>query len=70
VKAGLDRARSDGKVLGQPGVIVNRDRIVELKKEGLPLWQIGERLGISKSTAGRILDRIFIDAGESADAGR
>ena len=68
VKAGLDRARSEGKVLGRPGVIVNRDRIVKLRKEGLPLWQIGERLGISKSTVGRILDEIVVTGGEHHNA--
>jgi DNA invertase Pin-like site-specific DNA recombinase len=62
VKSGLDRARSEGTLLGRPAAIVNRDRIVELRKEGLAQWQIGERLGISKSTVGRILDSMKVAA--------
>ncbi len=62
VKAGLDRARSEGKALGRPSAIVNRDRIIDLRNEGLPFWQIGERLGVSKPTVGRILESICADA--------
>jgi DNA invertase Pin-like site-specific DNA recombinase len=62
VKSGLDRARSEGKSLGRPAAIVNRDRIAELRKEGLSQWKIGERLGISKSTVGRILDSMEVAA--------
>lgn len=56
VKAGLDRARAEGKELGRPKVMVDRQKVLELRRQGLPLWQIGERLGISKSSAGRILE--------------
>jgi|ERR1039458_5826357 DNA invertase Pin-like site-specific DNA recombinase len=55
VKAGMERARAEGKDLGRPKVIVDRERIVELRRQGLAFWEIGDRLGISKSSVGRIL---------------
>jgi DNA invertase Pin-like site-specific DNA recombinase len=56
VMAGLARARAEGKELGRPRVFVDRNKVLELRKQGLPFWEIGERLGISKSTVGRILE--------------
>jgi len=58
VKAGLDRARAQGKDLGRPSLVVDRQRVVELRRQGLPLWEIGQQLGISKSSVGRILDEL------------
>jgi DNA invertase Pin-like site-specific DNA recombinase len=51
----MERARAEGKDLGRPKVIVDRERIVELRRQGLAFWEIGDRLGISKSSVGRIL---------------
>lgn len=56
VKAGLERARAEGKNLGRPKVVVDRSKVLELRRQGLALWQIGDRLGVSKSSVGRILD--------------
>ncbi|MCL4843480.1 MAG: recombinase family protein [Bryobacteraceae bacterium] len=61
VKAGLDRARAQGKSLGRPGLVVDRQKIVELRRQGLPLWEIGQRLGISKSSVGRILEEQVLE---------
>ncbi len=58
VKAGLDRARAQGKDLGRPSLVVDREKVVDLRRQGLPLWEIGQKLGISKSSVGRILDEI------------
>lgn len=56
VKAGMERARAEGKNLGRPQVIVDRDKVLELRRQGLAFWEIGNRLGISKSSVGRILE--------------
>jgi len=56
VKAGLERARAEGKSLGRPRVVVDRQKVLELRHQGLALWQIGDRLGVSKSSVGRILE--------------
>lgn len=55
VRAGLDRARSQGKIVGRPKIVVNRDKIVELHAQGLSQWEISQKLGISRASVGRII---------------
>ncbi|MDA2931043.1 recombinase family protein, partial [Acidobacteria bacterium AH-259-O06] len=53
VKAGLRRARENGKKLGRPHVIVDADRIAQLRAQGRSWAEISEELGIGKGTAQR-----------------
>jgi len=55
VKAGLRRARENGKKLGRPCTDVNRKEIQELRSQGLSHRAIATQLGISHSTVGQIL---------------
>ena len=55
VKAGLERARSQGKVVGRPKIVVNRDKVMELQQEGLSQWEISQKLGVSRASVGRII---------------
>jgi len=55
VKAGLRRARENGKRLGRPKVSVDPQRLRELRLEGLSLRAIAKQLGISHSKAARVL---------------
>ena len=55
VKAGLDRARSQGKAIGRPKIVVDRHRVKELHQNGLSHWDISQKLGISRASVGRIL---------------
>jgi len=55
VKAGVDRARSQGKVVGRPKIVVNRDKVVELHEQGLSQWDISQKLGVSRASVGRII---------------
>jgi DNA invertase Pin-like site-specific DNA recombinase len=55
VTAGLRRARKEGKTLGRPKVIVNRDKIRELHSEGNSVRAIATRLGLTKSTVHTIV---------------
>ncbi len=55
VKAGLRRARDNGKRLGRPSADVNRKEIQELRSQGLSHRAIATQLGISHSTVGQIL---------------
>jgi len=59
VKAGLRRARENGKKLGRPvGSVVHSqhtERARELRSEGLSLRSIAGQLGISKSTVQRLI---------------
>ena len=55
VNAGLIRAKKEGKTLGRPRVIVNRDKVARLKTEGLSVRAIAQQLGVSKSTVQNLL---------------
>ncbi len=53
VKAGLRRARENGKKLGRPRVTVDADKIAALRAQGHSWREIAEELGIGKGTAQR-----------------
>jgi len=53
VKAGLRRARENGKKLGRPRVAVDADKIAALRAQGRSWREIAEELGIGKGTAQR-----------------
>jgi DNA invertase Pin-like site-specific DNA recombinase len=57
VRAGLDRARAQGtrsgRPVGRPRVIVRRDLVAELRRQGLSWSQIAKRTGISIATVRR-----------------
>jgi len=46
VTAGIRNARANGKKLGRPKSAVDRERILELKAQGLSLRQIAAKLGV------------------------
>jgi DNA invertase Pin-like site-specific DNA recombinase len=50
VTAGIRNARANGKKLGRPKSAVDRERILELKEQGLSLRQIAAKLGIGYGT--------------------
>lgn len=53
VKAGLDRARSQGIRLGRPVSEADPDQIMQLKQQGLSLKEIADQLHCSRSTVRR-----------------
>jgi DNA invertase Pin-like site-specific DNA recombinase len=53
--AGLERARAQGRVGGRPRVICDRKRAVALREAGQSLGQIAAELGVSKTTASRLV---------------
>ncbi len=55
VKAGLRRARENGKKLGRPSKKVDRCEIRRLRSEGRSLRQIAAELDVSKNTVARHL---------------
>jgi DNA invertase Pin-like site-specific DNA recombinase len=55
VRAGLARARAEGKKLGRPRCSIPEDRLAPAR--GLPIRQAAARLGVSRSTAHRWLSR-------------
>ncbi len=59
VKAGLRRAKENGKKLGRPrGTALDVEMIHGLRSEGLSLMQIAEALNTSKSSVARLLKAV------------
>lgn len=57
-KAGLERARSEGRIGGRPRASVTREQVARLHQVGKSLNAIAQELGIGKSTAHRLLHGI------------
>ena len=55
VKAGLRRARVNGKTLGRPRVEVDPAQIQKMRSRGLSLRAIGKQIGISRTKVSEIL---------------
>jgi DNA invertase Pin-like site-specific DNA recombinase len=55
VRSGLARARADGKVLGRPKVVLDRDKLRAMQNDGMSLRAIAEVTGKSAMTVQRIL---------------
>jgi len=55
VRAGLRRAKSNGKRLGRPSVKVDKKRLVRLHSQGLSTRQIAARLGLKQSSTASIV---------------
>jgi DNA invertase Pin-like site-specific DNA recombinase len=55
VNAGLDRARKQGKPLGRPRVIVDRERVKELHQAGKSIRTIAAEMNVNRQTVHNIL---------------
>jgi DNA invertase Pin-like site-specific DNA recombinase len=55
-KAGLAKARKEGRIGGRPRLVVDRAKVVEMDAEGMTVREIGEDLGISPASVSRILN--------------
>ena len=55
VVAGLQRAKSQGRVGGRPKAVFDRSKVTALRDAGQSLGQIAEQIGVSKMTVSRIL---------------
>ena len=54
-RAGLARARREGRIGGRKAVVVDRARLKQLAREGWSTREIGTELGIPASTVSRLL---------------
>jgi len=54
-KAGLEKARQQGRIGGRPAVVIDRDRLAQLDEDGWTTREIAEEMGISPATAWRLL---------------
>ena len=57
VKAGLDRARREGKQLGRRPTIMRQDFVIELRHQGWPWSRIAKELGVNVSAVRRAAKR-------------
>lgn len=55
VRSGLERARSQGKVLGRPRVVVDRRRMAKLREQGYSLREIALKTNCSAMSVQRAL---------------
>jgi DNA invertase Pin-like site-specific DNA recombinase len=65
VRAGLDRARREGKRLGRPAKLLDRYRVLDLRRQGLTWCQIAGELGVSIAAARRAYDAVHFSAAEN-----
>lgn len=61
-KAGMARAKLEGKHIGHPFKLSDREvkELARLYREGVPVKRIAERLGVSRTTVYRYLKRLGI----------
>ena len=60
VKAGLRRAKENGKKLGRPQVEVDLEQVKDLRTKGYSTRAIAEELGLTKSTAANVVKNMRI----------
>jgi DNA invertase Pin-like site-specific DNA recombinase len=54
-RAGLQRAKKEGRIGGRPRLVVNRAKVVQMGADGMTTREIGEKLGISAASVCRML---------------
>jgi DNA invertase Pin-like site-specific DNA recombinase len=57
VHAGIKQAKRDGKHLGRPKTVFNRDLVYKLRKQGLSIREICQRMDLSIGTVSRTLSK-------------
>lgn len=57
-KAGLARARANGTRLGRPPAVIDRNRMLELRRQGMGYRRIANELGVSHQT---VLNRLRME---------
>ncbi len=62
-KAGLERAKRKGRILGRPRKWIDIDRALRLRAEGMPLRKISQKLKVGTSTLHRALQAHEVLAG-------
>ena len=55
VKAGLRRAKENGKKLGRPTLSVDVEKVLQMRAEGLSLRAIAKETGVSRTTVSDLL---------------
>jgi putative DNA-invertase from lambdoid prophage Rac len=61
-KAGVARARAEGKTLGRPKRVIDIDEALRLRKSGLSIASAAKRLGVGTATLHRLLQSSDVPA--------
>ena len=65
VKAGMRRAKLDGRQIGRSRLHMNREQIVHDRRSGLSLTQVAKKHGISRASVCRVMKVVLRDASVS-----
>jgi DNA invertase Pin-like site-specific DNA recombinase len=57
VRAGLKRAKAQGKTLGRPRAAVRTERVIGLRDKGMSIRQIADETGVSPMTVQRLVKK-------------
>jgi DNA invertase Pin-like site-specific DNA recombinase len=57
VRAGLKRAKAQGKTLGRPRAAVRAERVIGLRDKGMSIRQIADETGVSPMTVHRLVKK-------------
>jgi DNA invertase Pin-like site-specific DNA recombinase len=62
VKAGMRRAKLDGRQIGRSRLDMNREQIVHDRRAGMSLTQVAKKHGISRASVCRVMKVVLRDA--------
>lgn len=65
VKAGMRRAKLDGRQIGRSRLHMNREQIVHDRRSGMSLTQVAKKHGISRASVCRVMKVVLRDASVS-----
>jgi len=65
VKAGMRRAKLEGRQIGRSRLDVNREQIVHDRRAGMSLTQVARKHGISRASVCRVMKVVLSDASVS-----
>ena len=58
INTGLDRARKQGKQLGRPSRVVDRERVIRMRQDGQSIRKIAGALGVSIGKVHSIISEV------------
>lgn len=58
VKAGLRRAKAEGRRLGRPPLTVDREAVIHDRQQGMSISQLAKQHGIAETTVRRLLKQV------------
>ena len=65
VKAGMRRAKLEGRQIGRSRLDMNREQIIHDRRTGMSLTQVAKRHGISRASVCRVMKVVLSDASVS-----